>query len=175
MLLFRVNVLEPKLAFVSPYLTNHQEMATVRPGLPNTRQSFIYIYIYIYYMCIYYMCILYIYIYIYLSICLSVCLLSIYPSIYLNSCPTLQSLRQGASTHLGRSRSETSWRSKSRAWKQPLQEADSYRQVIKIKNIWKCKKSWHTEINGTFTEAGTNIPKPIAMDLAAAPRWRWST
>ena len=108
MLLFRVNVLEPKLAFVSPYLTNHQEMATVRPGLPNTRQSFIYIYIY--YMCIYYMCILYIYIYlsIYLSVCLSVYYLSIHLSIYLNSCPTLQSLRQGASTHLGRSRSETS-------------------------------------------------------------------
>ena len=82
MLLFRVNVLEPKLAFVSPYLTNHQEMATVRPGLPNTRQSFIYIYTYT--ICVYTICVYYTYIYIYLSICLSVCLSTIYLSIYLS-------------------------------------------------------------------------------------------
>ena len=71
MLLFWVNVLEPKLAFVSPYLTNHQEMTTVRPGLPNTRQSFIYIYIHT--ICVYTICVYYTYIY-----------LSIHPSISLS-------------------------------------------------------------------------------------------
>ena len=35
---------EPKLALILPYLTNHQGMTTVHPGLPNTRQSYIYIY-----------------------------------------------------------------------------------------------------------------------------------
>ena len=44
MLLFWINVLEPKLAFVLPYLTNHQEMTTVHSGLPNTRHSYIYMY-----------------------------------------------------------------------------------------------------------------------------------
>ena len=41
---------EPKLALILPYLTNHQGMTTVHPGLPNTRQS----YIYIVFQCIYY-------------------------------------------------------------------------------------------------------------------------
>ena len=40
MLLFLVNVLEPKLAFVLPYLTNHQEMTSVHPGLSNTGQPY---------------------------------------------------------------------------------------------------------------------------------------
>ena len=34
-------LLEPKLALILPYLTNHQGMTTVHPGLPNTRQSYI--------------------------------------------------------------------------------------------------------------------------------------
>ena len=44
MLLFGINMLEPNFAFVSPYLTNHQEMTTVHPGLPNTRHLY-YIYL----------------------------------------------------------------------------------------------------------------------------------
>ena len=40
MQLFWISVLEPKLAFVFPDLTNHQEMTTVHPGLPNSRQSY---------------------------------------------------------------------------------------------------------------------------------------
>ena len=79
MLLFWVNVLEPKLAFVSPYLTNHQEMTTVRPGLPNTRQSFIYIYIHILYVYILYVYIIHISIY-----------LSIHPSEQLSHAPKFE-------------------------------------------------------------------------------------
>ena len=70
-----------------------------------------------------------------ICVCMYVCMYiyiytCIYIYIYMKSFQTVQSLRQGASTDLGRSRSETSWRSKSRAWKQPLGEADRYRQVI---------------------------------------------
>ena len=58
MLLFWIKLLEPKLASVIPYLTNHQEMTTVHPSLPNTRHSHIYIYLFIY-LFIYYMIVAY--------------------------------------------------------------------------------------------------------------------
>ena len=58
MLLFWVT-LEPTLAYVLPYSTNHQEMTAVHPGLPNTRQPYIYIYIILYYIILYYIILYY--------------------------------------------------------------------------------------------------------------------